>query len=37
MQKDDVVQETSFNWFEPDPDGAFALDQFVAPTVGGLT
>src|SRR3984957_11783112 len=35
-QKVDATQETSFNWFDPEPDGAFAFDQFVALTVGGL-
>ena len=35
-QKNDVVQETAFNTFDPDADAAFALDQFVAPTVGAL-
>ena len=36
IQKEDDVQETSYNWLEPDPDGAFVLDHCVAPTVGGL-
>ena len=35
-QKVEVVHDTSFSWFEPDPAAALELVQFVAATVGGL-
>jgi hypothetical protein len=35
-QKVEVVHDTSFSWFEPDPAAALVLVQFVAATVGGL-
>jgi hypothetical protein len=35
-QKVEVVHDTSFSWFEPDPAAALAFVQFVAATVGGL-
>ena len=35
-QKVEVVHETSFSWFEPDPAAALEFVQFVAATVGGL-
>jgi hypothetical protein len=36
MQKVEVVQETLFSEFEPDPAAAVVFVQFVAATVGGL-
>jgi hypothetical protein len=35
-QKVEVVHDTSFSWFEPEPVAALELVQFVAATVGGL-
>jgi hypothetical protein len=35
-QKEELVHETLLSWFWPIPDGALALDQFVAATVGVL-
>jgi hypothetical protein len=35
-QKVEVVHDTSFSWFEPEPAAALELVQFVAATVGGL-